>query len=114
MPAFLINLLANEAQYLPIILSQKLDEGVLSRFWSSLNQPLKPAVQCWTTVAIYPGGAREIKRVTEKDVRFFDLNRIGAKDRCLGLFYLGYPANAAEWPQGRRRPIEEKIEWVDA
>ena len=39
---------------------------------------------------------------------------IGAKDRCLGIFYLGYPANPAEWPQGRRRPIEEKIEWVDA
>jgi len=39
---------------------------------------------------------------------------IGPKDRCLGLFYLGYPANPAEWPQGRRRPIEEKIEWVDA
>ncbi len=64
-------------QYLPIILSQKLDEGVLSRFWSSLNQPLKPAVQCWTTVPIYPGGAEEIKRVIEKDVRFFDLNKIG-------------------------------------
>ena len=39
---------------------------------------------------------------------------IGPKDRCLGLFYLGYPANPAEWPQGRRRPIEEKVEWVDA
>lgn len=39
---------------------------------------------------------------------------LGAKDRCLGLFYLGYPANPAEIPQGRRRPIEEKIEFVDA
>jgi len=39
---------------------------------------------------------------------------IGPKDRCLGLFYLGHPANPGEWPQGRRRPIEEKIEWVDA
>ncbi len=25
-----------------------------------------------------------------------------------------YPADPAAWPQGRRRPIEEKIEWVDA
>lgn len=66
-----------EGQYLPVILSQKLDEGVLSRFWSSLNQPLKPAVQCWTTVPIYPGGAEEIQRVIEKDVRFFDLNKVG-------------------------------------
>ena len=39
---------------------------------------------------------------------------IGVKDRCLGLFYLGYAANPAELPQGRRRPIEEKIAWVDA
>ncbi len=39
---------------------------------------------------------------------------IGAKDRCLGVFYLGYPANPAEWPSGRRKPIDEKIEWVDA
>jgi nitroreductase len=39
---------------------------------------------------------------------------IGAKDRCLGLFYLGHPADPAAWPQGRRRPIEEKIDWVDA
>jgi hypothetical protein len=67
----------SEGQYLPIILSQKLDEGVLSRFWSSLNQPLKPAIQCWTTVPIYPGGQTEIKRVVEKDVRFFDLNKMG-------------------------------------
>lgn len=63
-------------QYLPIILSQKLDEGVLSRFWSSLNQPLKPAIQCWTTVPVYPGIQTEIKRVYEKDVRFFDLNKV--------------------------------------
>lgn len=39
---------------------------------------------------------------------------IGAKDRCLGLLYIGYPADPTAWPKGRRRPIEEKIEWVDA
>lgn len=39
---------------------------------------------------------------------------IGKSDRCLGLFYLGYPANPTEWPQGRRRPISEKVEFVDA
>lgn len=61
---------------LPITISQKLDEGVLSRFWASLNQPMKPAIQCWTTVPIYPGGEVEIKRVVEKDVRFFDLNKL--------------------------------------
>jgi hypothetical protein len=68
-----------EGMYLPIIMSQKLDEGVLSRFWSSLNQPLKPAIQCWTSVPIYPDGHVEIQRVIEKDVRFFDLNKVGGR-----------------------------------
>jgi hypothetical protein len=62
--------------YLPLLLSQKLDETVLSRFWSSLNQPLKPAVQCWTTIPLYPGGGRPIQRVREREVRFFDLDKL--------------------------------------
>ena len=66
-----------EDTYLPILLSQKLDEGVLSRFWSSLSQPLKPAIQLWTTVPVYPDGEVEIQRVIERDVRFFDLNKMG-------------------------------------
>jgi hypothetical protein len=61
---------------LPLMLSQKLDEGVLSRFWASINQPMKPAIQAWTTVPIYPASEVEIKRVQEKDVRFFDLNKL--------------------------------------
>ena len=68
-------------QYLPISMSQKLDEGVLSRFWASLNQPMKPAVQCWTTVPIFPSGEVEVRRVQEKDVRFFDLNKLGRVKR---------------------------------
>ena len=33
-----------------------------------------------------------------------------AKDKCLGLFYLGYPE---EWPKkGQRRPIEYYTEWI--
>jgi nitroreductase len=35
---------------------------------------------------------------------------LGEKDKCLGLFYVGYPAN--EWPKGQRRPIEYLTEWV--
>ena len=62
--------------YLPLLLSQKLDETVLSRFWSSLNQPLKPAVQCWTTIPLYPTTARPITRVREREVRFFDLDKL--------------------------------------
>ena len=62
--------------YLPLLLSQKLDETVLSRFWSSLNQPLKPAVQCWTTIPLYPTTSRPITRVREREVRFFDLDKL--------------------------------------
>ncbi len=39
--------------------------------------------------------------------------QIGAKDRCLGIFYIGHPANTESWPKGRRRPIDSKVEWVD-
>ncbi len=67
--------------YIPIQMAQKLDEGVLSRFWASINQPMKPAIQCWTTVPIYPAGGQEIQRVEEKDVRFFDLNKLGRTRR---------------------------------
>lgn len=36
---------------------------------------------------------------------------LGEKDKCLGLFYVGYPAN--EWPKGQRKPIEYVTEWLD-
>ncbi len=65
-----------EGDYLPIQLSQKLDEGALSHFWSSISQPMKPTVQCWTTVPLFPSGEKKITRVQEKDVRFFDLNKV--------------------------------------
>lgn len=36
---------------------------------------------------------------------------LGEKDRCLGLFYIGYPAG--EWPSpGHRKPIEYVTEWI--
>ncbi len=34
---------------------------------------------------------------------------INDKDKCLGLFYLGYPA--IEWPKSHRKPIEYTTEW---
>lgn len=33
-------------------------------------------------------------------------------DRCLGLFYLGYPT--MDWPKSHRRPLEYHTEWIDA
>lgn len=35
---------------------------------------------------------------------------IGEKDKCLGLFYLGYPA--IEWPKAHRKPLEYISEWI--
>lgn len=32
------------------------------------------------------------------------------KDKCLGLFYVGYPAE--KWPKSRRKPIEYVTEWT--
>lgn len=34
---------------------------------------------------------------------------IGEKDKCLGLFYLGYPA--IDWPKSHRKPIEYLTRW---
>ena len=31
--------------------------------------------------------------------------------RCLGFFYLGYPA--IDWPTGERRPVDDKIIWKE-
>lgn len=67
--------------FLPLVMTQKLDEGILSRFWASINQPMKPAIQCWTTVPIYPSKEVEVRRVQEKDVRFFDLNKLNKVKR---------------------------------
>lgn len=33
------------------------------------------------------------------------------KDRCLGLFYIGYPS--VEWPKSHRKPIEYVTEWIN-
>ena len=34
---------------------------------------------------------------------------LGEKDKCLGLFFIGYPD--IEWPKAHRRPIEYTTEW---
>lgn len=35
---------------------------------------------------------------------------IGSKDKCLGLFYIGYPA--IEWPKAHRKPLEYTTKWI--
>lgn len=34
---------------------------------------------------------------------------IGEKDKCIALFYIGYPA--IEWPKAHRKPLEYTTEW---
>lgn len=38
---------------------------------------------------------------------------IASEDRCLGIFYLGHPAESNAWPKGRRGSIDGKIDWVN-
>ena len=40
---------------------------------------------------------------------FFGLE---TKDRLLGFFYIGKPKRD-KWPQGRRKPIADKVSWVE-
>ncbi|TNF49598.1 MAG: nitroreductase [Bacteroidetes bacterium] len=36
--------------------------------------------------------------------------QIGDKDKCIGLFYIGYPS--IEWPKAHRKPIEYTTTWI--
>lgn len=36
---------------------------------------------------------------------------LGEKDKCLGLFYIGYPE--IEWPQAHRKPLEYNTTWIN-
>ncbi len=36
---------------------------------------------------------------------------IGQKDKCLGLFYIGYPS--IEWPTAHRKPLEYTTKWFE-
>lgn len=36
---------------------------------------------------------------------------LGPEDRCLGLFFVGYPAT--EWPKGYRKPYQDLVKWIE-
>lgn len=42
---------------------------------------------------------------------FRDWLGMGAEDRCLGLFYLGWPRLGFVLPKANRSPIEDKLTW---
>jgi len=63
-----------EPEYeMPLSIAARLDEGTLARFWGSLNQPIRPAIQCWTVVPIYPEKLESFKRVKDRGVRYRNL-----------------------------------------
>lgn len=39
-----------------------------------------------------------------------DFLNIEKEDKCLGLFYIGYPG--IEWPKSHRKPLEYATEWI--
>lgn len=59
---------------LGLLLSTRLDEGTLARFWGSLQQPVRPAVQAWTSVPIIPEKMEPFTRVRERQLSYRDLN----------------------------------------
>jgi hypothetical protein len=59
---------------LEILLSSRLDEGTLARFWGSLNQPVRPAVQAWTVVPIIPEKLEPFRRVEERRLDYQNIN----------------------------------------
>src|SRR5215475_5153794 len=52
------------------LMSSRLDEGTLARFWGSLNQPVRPAVQAWTAVPILPEKLHEFQRVQSRRLEY--------------------------------------------
>jgi len=64
----------------------------------------------WLTAAAYKIGCYwGTGSVTyfEEAKSFFGLEE---KDKLMGFLYLGIPGG--KWPEGRRRPINEKISWI--
>ncbi|WP_428269703.1 Pvc16 family protein [Haliangium sp.] len=59
---------------LGLLLSTRLDEGTLARFWGSLSQPVRPAVQTWTTIPLIPEKMEPFTRVQSRKIAFRDLN----------------------------------------
>ena len=55
---------------LNMIMSARLDEGTLARFWGSLNQPVRPSVQVWTAIPIIPDKLEEFRRVQTRQLEY--------------------------------------------
>ncbi|MEZ4401716.1 MAG: Pvc16 family protein [Kofleriaceae bacterium] len=66
---------------LPLNLNTRLEEGALARFWGSLNQPVRPAIQCWTTVPIIPEKMSEFQRVRARQLEYRNIHDPKVKEQ---------------------------------
>ena len=66
---------------LPLVLSTRLDEGTLARFWGSLNQPVRPAVSVWTQIPIIPEKMDEFKRVRTRQLEYRNVHDPRVKEQ---------------------------------
>jgi hypothetical protein len=90
--------------YLPMSISTRLEEGALARFWGSLNQPIRPAFQVWTSVPIQAKKLKPFSRVEETPgIRYRDL---GGKEVEWEIGPKREPDAAP--PQFRTRPVRSK------
>lgn len=62
-----------------LALSSRLDEGTLARFWGSLSQPIRPAVQVWTTIPIVPEKLTPFERVGKRSLAYRNINEPGGE-----------------------------------
>ena len=59
---------------LPLSISARLDEGTLARFWGSLNQPIRPAIQLWTLLPILPERLEPFSRVQQRSLEYRNIH----------------------------------------
>jgi hypothetical protein len=69
---------------LHVLLSSRLDEGTLARFWGSLNQPVRPAVQAWTAIPILPEKLEAFTRVTARSLEYKDIQNPTKPEKEIG------------------------------
>jgi hypothetical protein len=69
---------------LPIAVASRLDEGTLARFWGSLNQPIRPAINLWTVVPVLSDIQTPFKRVEERVIGYERLGIRGGDVKEIG------------------------------
>jgi hypothetical protein len=66
---------------IPVMLGTRLDEGTLARFWGSLNQPVRPALQINTVVPILPERLEEFTRVQSRTLEYRNIHDPKVKEQ---------------------------------